>query len=573
MKISNIEKGVGTMLLVTLIGLSCTNLNQKVYSVVPNAEFWQTPAQIAAGVAPAYNVLTQIPNGSIEELVEASTDEMIIPIRGSDWLDADEHVQEWQHTWPDNHPNISSAWGTIFQGIGEANFTIGVVQGLPKPPSDTTAIYAELRGLRAYYYFLALDLFGNVPIVTSFNVDPTSVKTANRTDVFNFVQSELLAILPNLASNVDATTYGRFTKYAAFSLLAKLYLNAQVYNEDGYSPGTPGSTPMWTQCMAMCDSVILSGQYGLESNFFDNFSPTNSNLTSNGNENIFVVPFDKVNIGGDNWEMGTLHYQNNVNFQLSGSPWNGFCSDADFYSKFDTTSIYNAKGTTVYRTYLDQRAGQYLIGQQYSIPYTYPPSTNVVYSADNSLALQDVQFSIPLIFTPAVTTLSNAAGAFRGAGVRDIKYFPEQGTSGNQSNDMVIFRLADIYLMRAEADMRANGTISATSLGYVNKVRERAYGTTTATISNPDNAAQPIQVDWTNSVTLPNILDERGRELTWECWRRNDLIRFEIASGTTYWSGPRNPEKTQDADNHFMLFPIPTQYITANPNQKQNTGY
>jgi hypothetical protein len=570
MKINNLIKGLCAVIAVVVFGLSCTNLSQKVYSVVPNSEFWQTPAQIAAGVAPAYNVLTNIPDGSIQELVEASTDEMIVPIRGSDWLDADEHIQEWQHTWPDNHPNVSSAWGTIFQGIGEANFTIGVVQGLPKPPSDTTAIYAELRGLRAYYYFLALDLFGNVPIVTSFNVNPSSVKTSSRQDVFNFVQSELTAIIPNLASNVDPTTYGRFTKWAAFSLLAKLYLNAGVYT--GKTAGTLG-TDMFTQAMAACDSVILSGNYALPSDFFDNFSTTNSNNTGTGWENIFVVPFDKVNIGNNNWEMQTLHYQNNVNFQLSGSPWNGFCSDADFYSTFDTSSIYATKGTTVYRTYLDQRAGQYLVGQQYSIPYTYPPSINVVYSANPSLALADIQFAIPLIFTPAVPVLSNSAGSFRGAGVRDIKYFPEAGTSGNQSNDMAIFRLADVYLMRAEADMRANGTMSATSLGYVNAVRERAYGVTTPTIPNPNNATQPIQVDFTSAITLDNILAERGRELTWECWRRNDLIRFETESGTPYWSGPRNPQKTQDPDNHTMLFPIPTQYITANPNLTQNPGY
>jgi starch-binding outer membrane protein, SusD/RagB family len=573
MKLNNLIKCLGAVTAVLVVGLSCTNLNQKVYSVVPNSEFWQTPAEIAAGVAPAYNVLTSIPNGSIEEIVEASTDEMIIPIRGSDWLDADEHVQEWQHTWPDNHPNISSAWGTIFQGIGEANFTIGVVQGLPKPPSDTTAIYAELRGLRAYYYFLALDLFGNVPIVTSFNVNPASVKTSSRLDVYNFVVSELNAIIPNLASDVDPTTYGRFTKWAAFSLLAKLYLNANVYL--GSAPGTSaGSSTYYPLAMAACDSVILSGNYALPSDFFDNFSTTNSNNTGSGWENIFVVPFDKVNIPNNNWEMGTLHYQNNVNFQLSGSPWNGFCSDADFYSTFDTTSLYTTKGTTVYRTFLDQRAGQYLVGQQYSIPFTYPPSTGVVYSADPSLALQDLQFSIPLVFTPAVPVLSNSAGNFRGAGVRNIKYFPEAGTSGSQSNDMVLFRLADIYLMRAEADMRANGgAISATSLGYVNAVRERAYGATTPTIPNPNNAAQPIQVQFTNAITLDNILAERGRELTWECWRRNDLIRFETESGTPYWSGPRNPQKTQDADNHFMLFPIPTQYITANPNLTQNPGY
>src|SRR6516162_10280091 len=106
--------------------------------------------------------------------------------------------------------------------------------------------------------------------------------------------------------------------------------------------------------------------------------------------------------------MMSLHYQNNLNFGLSGSPWNGFCSTADYYTNFDTTSVYTIKGSTTYRTYLDQRSGQFLIGQQYNSPYQYPPSTNVVYKADPASALQDLQFSIPLLFTPVVGQISNA---------------------------------------------------------------------------------------------------------------------------------------------------------------------
>jgi len=374
-----------------------------------------------------------------------------------------------------------------------------------------------------------------------------------------------------LPANVDATTYGRFTKWAAHALLAKLYLNSQVYDAAPGNAVVQGPT-MWTQAMAECDSVILSGNYNLLTDYFDVFSPTNSTILSGG-ESIFVVPFDKVNIGGQNIEMATLHYQNNLNFPISGSPWNGYCSTADYYSKFDTNSLYVNKGSTRYRTFLDQRTGQYLIGQQYAINYAYPPSTNVVVSADPSLIINDLQFGIPLIFTPTVSSLSDPSGAFRGAGLRNIKYFPEGGTAGNASNDFVIFRLPDIFLMRAEADLRANGTVSATSLGYINQIRERAYGG--STVNNP-NTGTPIVVDWTAAqVTLSSLLDERARELSWEQWRRNDLIRYDVAinSFSTYYGGARNPSKTADADAHWQIFPIPIQQITANANLKQNTGY
>jgi starch-binding outer membrane protein, SusD/RagB family len=301
----------------------------------------------------------------------------------------------------------------------------------------------------------------------------------------------------------------------------------------------------------------------LESNYFDVFAPHNSNLTGSGNESIFVVPFDKANIGGNNWEMATLHYQNNLNLPLAGSPWNGFCSTADYYNNFDTTSVYTVKGSTTYRTFLDQRAGQYLIGQQYQIQFTYPPSTNVVYSADPSKIINDLQFSIPLIFNPVVGSMSDASGSFRAAGVRNIKYYPDAGTAGGQSNDMVIFRLADIYLMRAEADLRLNGTVSATSLTYVNAVRQRAY-------------SGDASHNWTaGQVTLTSLLAERARELSWEGWRRNDLIRYDVENGThdQYFGAARNPTKTADPDAHLQLFPIPSQQLTANANLHQNPGY
>ncbi len=557
--------GLGTLLLTFGAVTSCTNLDQKVYSVVPNSQFWQTPAQIQAGVAAAYNTLTGVNGGGgggYQELVEASTDEMIIPIRGADWLDANEHTTEWLHTWDKTHQNVNSAWGVVSSGVGQCNFVLSVVNSLSTPPSNLGQINAELKTLRDFFYWVAIDLFGDYPYITNYNTNPNTVKQTPRAQIYDSIVADLLANAPLLPTNVDASTYGICTKWFDYTLLARLYLNAIVYtNNPDVNAGAAG-TPNWQGCISICDSIINSGLYTLSAGYFDNFSPTNGTLLTGG-ENIFSIPFNKVSIGGQNWEMATLHYQNQINFGLSGQPWNGFCSTADFYYTFDTTSTYTASGGTIYRTFNDQRTGQYLVGQQYSAQYNYPPDKNVIISSTdpNISAIQDQQFSIPLIFSPTVATLSDASGPFRGAGVRNIKYFPEAGTSGSSDNNYVLFRLADVYLMRAEADVRLNGTISAKSLGYMNAINTRAYSGSTAN-------------NWTvGTATLANILAERGRELAWECVRRTDLIRYEVAAGTPYWSAARNPQKTQDPDSHTMIFPVPAPQITSNPNLVQNLGY
>jgi len=126
----NIILGTFLILLICGIGISCTNLNAKVYSVVPNSEFWQTPAEVAAGIAPAYAALDNIPYGDLE-LVAASSDEMVIPIRGADWLDGNQHTQEWQHTWTSSNPSMNGMWSDIYGGVGKANFTLSIVNSLP----------------------------------------------------------------------------------------------------------------------------------------------------------------------------------------------------------------------------------------------------------------------------------------------------------------------------------------------------------------------------------------------------------------------------------------------------------
>jgi hypothetical protein len=564
-KFSNIF-GLIVAILLMGVGNSCTKLKQNIYSVVPNnGGFWQTPAQVQAGVAAAYGTLTGISESSSwSELVEVSTDECIVPIRGADWLDGDEHVQEWQHTWTSQHPNVNSAWQEISTGIGQCNFVISVVNSLSTPPSNLAQINAELKTLRDFYYWMAIDAFGDYPYITNYNTNPNTVSQTPRAQIYDSITDDLIANAQLLPANVDATTYGQITKWFDYCVLARLYLNAQVYTNTTANPGQVGSAPtsVYGKCVSICDSIINSGLFTLAPGYFDNFSTTNSSLLTGG-ENIFSIPFNKVSIGGQNWEMQTLHYQNQINFNLSGQPWNGFCSDADFYYTFDTSSTYTVSAGTTYRTFNDQRTGQYLVGQQYSAQYNYPPDKNVIVATTNPdiTPLQDVQFSIPLIFSPTVATLSDASGAFRGAGVRNIKYFPEAGTSGSADNNEALFRLAEIYLIRAEADIRANGSASATSVNLVNAIRTRAYSGSSAN-------------NWTaGQVTLANLLAERGRELAWEDVRRTDQIRYEVTSGAPYFTAARNPQKTQDPDQHTLIFPIPAPQITSNPNLKQNPGY
>lgn len=538
---------------VFIIGMAitgCTKLDTPVYSNVENANFWSTPDQVAAGIAPAYTQLQSLCVWDYQEVMEVTSDEIIIPTRGNDWYDNGAHQRMFLHTWTANDDMVNGVWSTIFGGIGKCNFILDVVNGLKEKPSDIDNINAQLKVLRAYYYLLAIDTYGNVPIVSSFQTDPSTVKNNTRQEVFNFIESELKENIPFLSSTADLSTYGKATKWMGFATLAKLYLNAQVYT----------GTAKWTECAAACDSIILSGKYSLEAGYFDNFKPQNDD----SKENIFVVPFDNKYIGGNDKERQTLHYNQNPTFGLlPNDMYNGWSTHGDFYyGNYDTSSMYSDNAGKIYRTFKDQRTGQFLVGQQYSERYPYPPDKNVlIYSKTDSLF-----DNIPLAYQPNFTLFSDATAAGRVSGARQIKYYPEAGANGSQSNDVVLFRLADIILMRAEATMRG-ASVGATgaAVDLVNQVRLRAYG---------GDASH----NWTGAnITPANILAERARELAWEGWRRQDLIRFDVADGTHLYDGARggtrSPAKPADAGTHTRLFPIPGPQHSSNPNLVQNPGY
>lgn len=544
-----------------LVITSCTKLKTDVFSVVPSSSYWQTPEQVAAGVAPAYSNLNNVQTigGTIANMVEGVTDEMVVPTRGGDWGDAGHWNALWYHSYEPTNDNWNNGWNDVFGGISKCNLIIQSVNGISPAPSTLPSIIAQVKTIRAYYYYLAMSVFGNVPIVTDTTTTSTPA-TADRKDVFNFIVSDLQSSLPYLTSEVSANTYGQVTKYFAFTLLARLYLNAQVFT------GVPGKTyqagqPNYQMAINYCDSV-LAGPYSLMSDYFDNFMPSNGPSST---ENIFAYPCDHINNKSNDWENAILHYQSNLSFGMStgANLWNGFCAASDFYSTFDTTSIYVQSGTNTLRTYNDMRSGQWLIGQQYIGTYNYPPSQNVVVAGPSADRVIDAGTSAPLAFNPNFTLFSDASPAGRLAGVRNIKYFPGASSGQNGSdmdNDFVVFRLAEIYFIKAEAELRS-GTNTGDALILINKLRERAYG----------NSLHDITA---NQLTLPFLLAEKGREMAYEGVRRDDLIRYEVAGDGPYFTKARVVgSKPADPDDHWMVFPIPQKQIIANANLKQNDGY
>jgi starch-binding outer membrane protein, SusD/RagB family len=475
----------------TLALQSCTDLNEPVYDAIPADQFLKTDAQVAAALGPAYSGMRGLTWDWFNPS-EASSDELIVPTRGGDWFDNGDWLAYSRHTWTPQHGPINGMWGHIFGNIAQVNQLIPVV-------SANKAAVDELRAIRAYYYSMAIDAFGNVPIVTEDKASSAATKT--RAEVYAFIESELVSAIPNLPAG---KAYSRMTQDAATMMLAKLYLNAGVYK----------GAAEWQKAYDTINKVINSKNgYSLAATTLANFTTQNQSSS----EAIFNIPFDSFLAGGMNFQMRTLHYANQQTYGLGNSPWNGFCTLADFYNSFDSK---------------DARGKMWIAGQQFS--------------ASGAKLLDAKNQPLSFIADFPKDQMTDADPEFQVAGIRSQKYeIQRNNPNGDQDNDYVFYRLGDAILMRAEASMRLGK--AADALTDVNTIRARSL------------------VDPMKAVTLADILAERGREMAWEGWRRNDMIRFGTFSNARKFMS--KTDKTRE------LFPIPQARIDANPLLKQNPGY
>jgi hypothetical protein len=467
----------------------------------------------------AYNALGGIQTQDVVwALEEHSSDEALGPTRGPDWDDNGVWRVIHAHTWDADHSIVRNTFNSLLT----AQFSATAV--LEQSPTASEA--AQARFIRALSVFLVTDLYDQVPYredLKDLKAVPVTLKGA---EAASKVISELETVLSQLPDNTGNTFVAN--KDAARALLMKTYLNKGVY-ANRVSPTFAASD--MDKVIAYADAIINNPKYTLNDNFYQNFAANNNTASK---ELIFSLE-NTVGVRGGNprfqW-FCTLHY----NQRPSG--WNGFTTLADIYDKFEATDKRRGDAYPGVTDVTGLRVGM-LVGQQLN---------------EKGDELNDRKGN-KLAFTRSVA-LRETGNNLEITGIRVVKYPPDfaQGIDGNAETEYVIFRLADVMLMKAEALFRKGDAAGARTI--INQIRTKRGATAL-----------------TATLTAKDILDERARELYWEGWRRNDQIRF----GTFLDALPAAPGTTSTrstkSGNERLLFPIPNQQLAVNPNLEQNPGY
>ena len=505
--------GVGVLL---LLSPACTDLTEVPASSLTPDHFYSNETEAVGGLASVYAQL-RATQYDWYDVSEVSTDEIIVPTRGTDWYDNGKWLDIHRQTWTANSPgaldNMNNAYGGLSNGVARANV---VLAGLEKVNfASKPVIVSELRTLRAFYYYLLMDMFGGMPIVTDVAIKPRERDT--RAAVFKFIEDELIAARPALPDKWSAEMNGRLTKGAVDAILASLYLNAEVYTGTVTTAGLQKGTARWQDAVTVSDRILNSGNYSLSTNWRSNFTADNGNSP----ENIFVIKYLNQPGLGLVFVMKALHYN-----QYSGgsTPWNGFSTLAETYNAFDPA---------------DTRRQIFLAG----------PQVNQV----TGLPAKD-RAGNPLVFDP---NIPNDAQTGEANGVRILKWPVDLNhVDQNNGNDYAFFRLAEIYLIKAEALNELSPTNGPAAVALINTVRARVF-----------SPPKPV-VFVSQQQVRDAILSERLFELTAEAKRRQDLIR--MGKYNIPWAFKSTASLTQ---LYRVLMPIPLTQLETNPMLKQNAGY
>lgn len=514
------------VLLVAAAG--CTDLTVQPKSTVTTANIFTDTTSYRAFLAKLYAGLAvtgqtgPAGNGDIQgidegfsqyirlywQMEELPTEEAVIA-----WNDAG--VQELNtQLWSSSNQFLTGMYSRIFFQVSLANEFLRQTTDAQLASRNVSATEkakiqgyrAEARFLRALSYWHGIDLFGNIPLVKETDpIGSTPPKQSTRADVFTYVESELNAIRGQLPP-AGTAQYGRADQGAVDMLLAKLYLNAKVYTGQDRS----------ADALKAVEKVINSGAYSLDPNYRHIFQADNNTSP----EIIFAIPQDGLHQQSYGGTTFLVHAEvggsmNPADYGIDGGWW-GLRTRPEFVALFPG----GANGP-------DRRSA-------------------ILYTQGQSLQIN------------SLTNFTDGYGAPKYQNVTST------GAPGQRKDfvdtDYPMFRLADAYLMYAEAVLRGGGGSRAQALGYVNQIRERAYGGPSGDITDAQ-------------LTLPFILDERARELFWEGDRRTDLIRFGqfTTSGVWEWKGGVKDGKTTEAFRD--LYPLPAAELLANPNLKQNAGY
>lgn len=471
----------------------------------------------------------------IYDLNTFTTDEAIMPTRGGDWYDGGFWQGLFLHKWGINNDAIQATWEYLYKVVMLSNKSLEQIESyaLTHADAELPAYRAEVRALRAMYYYYLTDLFGSIPLVLSSKVASKDIVLSEREDIFNFIFKELqeaTPLLPAQFSNRSGNYYGRLTRPVAYFLLAKLALNAEIYMDNNWVDDThpdgktiffdvDGNTfNAWQSVEFYCDQITALG-YRLESDYAANFAVYNEGSV----ENIFTIPMNK-----------TL-YTNQMQYLFRSRHYN--------HAKALGLSGENGSSATIEAL---QTFGYETNEQDPRFDYCYYAGT--VYDLKGNVVKLDD--GTALVYEPWKVKLDLSDEPYeKTAGARMKKYEIDDKAMKDgklMENDIVLFRYADVLLMKSEAKVRdgRNGDEE------LNQVRTR--------VGAPERTA-----------TLDNLLAERQLELAWEGWRRQDLIRF--GQFTRSYNG--RPQLPNEESGYTIVFPIPEKIRQMNPGWEQHPGY
>jgi starch-binding outer membrane protein, SusD/RagB family len=526
----------------------CTDLNVDVesqYTSYPTSD-----VALEAKMADVYFHLRGTLGRRYMEAQALSSDEWVGISFGGDYYDEGTYAHTCLHNFYPTDP--STGWyEDVAAGITKANTVIRDMGGKETSPKAT----APARAMRAFYHFILMDSYGDVPILDALPADGEAVERKPRAEVAKYIESELLDIIPLLSTTNNATTYGKPNKWMAEALLVKLYINWPVYTASDVTAydATSYKNEKLEDCVKYCDDIISSGNFSLSEGakgYRSKFFPNNGSQIK---DFIYAMPYDALTATGFQygrprvWRQGRNDGNGGPGYfgtTLSQSTGGNFSMTPEMSSLFTLAN--------------DARNENILAGQIYmfdastyaktSTPYNYL-GTPVVLS-------KDIELDASVADKSRLDVGKNVHGWSQG--YKSVKYFiidSDFKNGRNQSNDLPIFRYADILLTKAEAITRgATATNGDTPMSLFNQIRSYVGAPTLTT-----------------APTLSNILDERGRELFDENWRRNDMIRFGTFENEYGFHKKDFP--TARFEKTCRVFPIPQDVLNKNTNWKQNAGY
>lgn len=472
----------------------------------------------------------------IYDLNTFTTDEAMMPTRGGDWYDGGFWQGLYLHRWGVNNEAIYATWEYLYRTVILCNGSLEKIQAFSAahPTEEVAPLVAEVRALRAMFYYYIMDLFGSVPLIEKSSPALEEIVQKKRSKVFYFIVKELMDSEPFLSlerSNQPGVYYGRVTRPVVWFLLAKLALNAEVYADDDWTDGSrpdgkslffevDGQSLNAWQTVCRYGEKLAAAGYSLEEDYTANFAVFNES----SKENIFVIPMDKTLYANQFiYLFRSRHYNHAKAYGLGGE--NGASATKEVLETFgyDTPQV-------------DAR-------------FDYCYFAGPVNDLEGRQVMLDDGVT-PLVYEPWKVALDVSGQPWeKTAGARMKKYEvdPTALKDGKLlDNDIVLFRYADMLLMQSEAKVR-NGENGDAEL---NRVRSR--------VGMPPQTA-----------TLDCLLEERMRELAWEGWRRQDLIRF----GRFTRAYSDRPQLPGEENGYTTVFPIPEKVVGMNPNLYQHKGY